>query len=340
MDVNSLLVVCKVMKLLNGQELALFIKERQARQVRGLRQAHGVAPRLAIVQTRDDPVINLYVRLKKQYGADILIDVDVHFVAQADVPELLERLNADEAVHGIIVQLPLEDPAETDRIVNLVAPDKDVDALGDPDAPWPPHLDAAHGAGEKRTEPYNKYGEGVSETATKRSAKTASGVASFAGQQAGGVRGSWFDPATPMAIMWLLAGYNIELAGKNVLLIGRGKLVGAPLEKMLLASGINVTVADRTTQDLSQLTKQADVIITATGSPAILYPDMIKPGAVVVDAGVASEDGKTVGDVAPEVYERDDLTITPAKGGVGPLTVCALFDNVIRAARRRVETTT
>ena len=78
---------------------------------------------------------------------------------------------------------------------------------------------------------------------------------------------------------------------------------------------------------------KADIIITATGSPAILYPDMIKKGAVVVDAGVASEEGKTVGDLAPDVYKRDDLTITPARGGVGPLTVCALFENVIRAAR-------
>jgi len=84
------------------------------------------------------------------------------------------------------------------------------------------------------------------------------------------------------------------------------------------------------------MVKEADVIITATGSPAIIYADMIKEGAVVVDAGVASEDGKTVGDVALDVYERDDLTITPVKGGVGPLTVSALFENVIRAARNSI----
>jgi methylenetetrahydrofolate dehydrogenase (NADP+)/methenyltetrahydrofolate cyclohydrolase len=131
-----------------------------------------------------------------------------------------------------------------------------------------------------------------------------------------------------------LAGYNVELSGKQVLLVGRGKLVGQPLEKILKDSGVSVQVADRKTEDLKAEALEADVIITATGSPAILYPDMIKHGAVVVDAGVASEDGKTVGDVAPEVYERDDLTITPTKGGVGPLTVCALFENVIRAARR------
>ena len=265
------------MKLLNGKELAGFIKERQAKEVRSLRQAHNLFPKLAIVQAKDDPVINTYVRLKKQYGADILIDVDVHRVEQAEIPELLKSLNADISIHGIIVQLPLTDTSQTDEIVNLVAPEKDVDALG---------------------------------------------------------QNSKFDPATPMAILWLLSGYGVNLASKKVLLIGRGKLVGAPLERILKASGIDVRIADRSTNDLKQEALWADVIITATGSPAILYPEMIKPDAVVVDAGVASEDGKTVGDLAPEVYQRDDLTITPAKGGVGPLTVSALFENVIRAARQ------
>ena len=268
------------MKILNGSELAAYIKQRQAHQVRGLRQAHGIAPKLAIVVTVDNPIIDVYMRLKKNYGADILVDVDIHSVAQTEVKELLNTLSNDSSVQAIIVQLPLENPDETDEIVNLVAPNKDVDALGE--------------AAE-------------------------------------------FDPATPMAILWLLTGYNVDLKGKRVLLIGRGKLVGAPLEKMLLASGIDVRTADRQTTDLKAETLEADVIITAAGSPAILFPDMIKQGAVVVDAGVASEDGKTVGDVAPEVYEREDLTITPVKGGVGPLTVCALFENVIRACQRIAE---
>lgn len=265
------------MKLLNGKELAGFIQERQAKQVRALRQASHGFPKLAIVQAKDDPVINTYVRLKQRYGAEILIDVDTHQIDQADAAATIRQLNNDPSVHGIIVQLPLADPSQTEEIVNLVAPRKDVDALG---------------------------------------AKAS------------------FDPATPMAILWLLAAYNIDLQrGKKVLLIGRGKLVGAPLERILRNSDVDVTVADRSTEDLAALTTEADVIITATGRPAILYPDMIKTGAVVVDAGVASEDGKTVGDLAPEVYERDDLTLTPTKGGVGPLTVCALFENVIRAAR-------
>jgi methylenetetrahydrofolate dehydrogenase (NADP+)/methenyltetrahydrofolate cyclohydrolase len=103
---------------------------------------------------------------------------------------------------------------------------------------------------------------------------------------------------------------------------------------MLIASGITPNVADKFTLDLKAETLKADVIVTATGAHGVIRPDMIKEGAVVVDAGVASEGGKTVGDVAPEVFEeRDDLTITPVKGGVGPLTVCALFENVIRAAQ-------
>lgn len=144
----------------------------------------------------------------------------------------------------------------------------------------------------------------------------------------------YFEPATPMAIMWLLAGYNIELRGKEMLLIGRGKLVGAPLEQLLTEQGHNVRVIERGQKILDASSMSADVIITATGSPAILFSDMIKPGAVVIDAGVASEDGKTVGDVADEVYQRDDIIITPQKGGVGPLTVCALFENVIRSAQK------
>jgi len=137
-----------------------------------------------------------------------------------------------------------------------------------------------------------------------------------------------------MAILWLLAGYNIDLNGKKIVLVGRGKLVGAPLERMLQASGYEVEVVDKQTKDIAAVVRTADVLITATGSPGVIASNMIKNGAVVVDAGVAGEQGKTVGDLAPDVYERDDLTITPTKGGVGPLTICALFENVIRAARK------
>lgn len=266
------------MKELNGSELAGFIKERQAKAVRGLRQQYKVEPKLAIIQTKDDPVINTYVRLKKNYGADILVDVDVYRVEQSEIRTIISELNKDETTHGIIIQLPLENKDETDEILNLVEGHKDVDALGaNPD----------------------------------------------------------FEPATPMAIMWLLAGYDIKLEGRKILLVGHGKLVGAPLYKQLKEANYDVEVVDRDTDDLSKAIEDSDVIITATGSPAIIFPEMLKSGAVVVDAGVASEDGKTVGDLHPSVYERDDLILTPTKGGVGPLTVCALFENVITSARNK-----
>lgn len=267
------------MKSLNGAEIAEFIKERQAKQVRSLRQADGVQSKLAIVVTVENPVIDVYMRMKQRYGADILIDVDIHRVKQAAVLDTIADLNSDPGVHGIIVQLPLEDPTQTDEVVDAVAPEKDVDGLG---------------------------------------------------------KDAVLDSATPMAILWLLSAYNVELRGKQVLLIGRGKLVGASLEKMLVSSGVSVFAADSSTSDLTERALAADVIITATGSPGVLTSDMVKSGAVVVDAGTASESGKTVGDIAADLYDRDDISITPKRGGVGPLTVCALFDNVIRAARLSV----
>ena len=233
-------------KILSGSELAHYIKERQARDVQALTRA-GITPKLAIIQVRDDPVINTYVRLKKKYGADIGVEVESHHPAQGDLPKVIEGLNKDPSVNGIIIQLPLSIPEETDKIVNLVARQKDVDALSD---------------------------------------------------------NTDFDPATPTAIFWLLAGYNIDLKDKQVLIIGRGKLVGRPLERMLKNSGVSVRVADRGTKDLSELAINADVIITATGSPAILHSKMIKRGAVVVDAGIATEDGKTVGDTSRFLFMK------------------------------------
>lgn len=268
------------MRMLYGKELADYIKVRQAQRVRVLTQSFGLIPKLAIITTIDNPIIDLYVRLKIQYAKDIGIQVDVHRVSQQDAYRAIGELNSDKLVHGIIIQLPLEDKAQTEELVNLVSPEKDVDALGE-------------------------------------KAK--------------------FDPATPKAILWLLAGFNIDLQNKKVVLVGRGKLVGRPLERMLNDSGVDVSVADRTSKSIANMTLEADVIITATGSRSAITTDMVKKGAIVVDAGVASENGKTFGDVDDQLYERLDLTITPKKGGVGPLTICALFDNVIIATERLSE---
>lgn len=268
------------MKILNGSDLAGFIKERQVHQVRGLIQAHGLTPKLAIIRTNPDPVVDSYMKLKQSYGEGIGVSVDVHTIDQADALKMIDQLNQDSSIHGVIVQIPLPDRTQTDEILNAVSPHKDVDGL---------------------------------------SSKTE------------------FDPATPMAITWLLAGYNIELRGKHIVVVGHGRLVGKPLVKMWQTSDLDVEVVDLKTPDLGAVTQTADVIICATGSPGLITKEMIKPTAVIVDAGVATDKNGLTGDVASDVRELPDITITPEKGGVGPLTVCALFDNVIRSAQRQVQ---
>jgi methylenetetrahydrofolate dehydrogenase (NADP+)/methenyltetrahydrofolate cyclohydrolase len=264
-----------VTKLLNGAELAGFIKERHAKDVRSL---HGskIIPKLAIIRTNQDPVVDTYMRLKTTYGEDIGAAVVVHDVEQAKVVELIGQLNQDDSVHGIIVQLPLPDKTQTEEVLNSVSPDKDVDGLG---------------------------------AQTK------------------------FDAATPTAINWLLTGYGVDLKGKKIIIVGQGRLVGRPLLKMFQDSGLDVQGADKSTQNLSELTRSADILISATGNPGLVSADMIKQGAVVVDAGASTDSNGLVGDVAEDVRRRDDLTITPETGGVGPLTVCALFENVLTAAK-------
>lgn len=265
------------MKYLNGRELAGYIKERQAKQVRVLRQSKKVNPKLAIISTADDKGSEIYMRLKKQYGEDIQVEVNVHRIDQAQAIDNINQLNNDDSVHGIIVQLPLADSRQLNEILNSVAPHKDVDGLA---------------------------------TNTE------------------------FFPATPMAIDWLLEGYNVNKTGKHILIVGQGKLVGSPLSRLWKEQGFDIVVADINTKDLKAETIKADIIVTATGKPGLINSDMIKKGAVVLDAGVAESDGQTKGDLADDVYQREDLTLTPQKGGVGPLTVCALMENVIKGASR------
>lgn len=266
------LLYLMTMRELNGSELAGFIKERQAKQVRALRQAWHINPRLAIVTDVENSVIETYMRLKQRYGADILIDVEIHRVPAGGALEVIQELNNQDDVQGIILQLPISNPEQTEELLESIREDKDVDGL------------------RKR---------------------------------------AIFQAATPTAISWLLAGYGVDLRNKKVAIVGRGRLVGAPLEKMWLKSGVDVTVFEKG-DDLSQLINY-DIIVSATGVPGLIKSRMIKPKSVVIDAGTASENGKIVGDVSEEVRQRDDVIITPKKGGVGPLTVSALFDNVITA---------
>lgn len=264
------------MRILDGRELADYVKERQAKQIRNLRQTWKVFPKLVIVIAKKDPVIDTFVRLKQAYGDDILVDVEVVRVEQAMVRETIERLNADKAVHGIVLQLPLTDIDQTDELVSSIAPEKDIDGLGD---------------------------------------------------------GQTYISATATAIDWLLAGYNVTLRDRAIAIVGQGRLVGAPLAKLWRNAGLSVTTYGGSTADLQAELRKADIIVSATGVAGLVTSQMISPGKVVVDAGTSSESGVIVGDIAEDVRERQDLTITPIRGGVGPLTIAALFDNVIHAAQ-------
>ena len=273
------------MKLLNGAELRDFIKERQAKQVRALRQSWRVFPKLVIFYSSKNPVIETYMRLKTAYAEDILIEAEKRFVAPENLAEEIQKANHDEEIHGIIVQLPLEslngekvEGEELAKILAEISPEKDVDGL-------------------------------------------ASDV---------------FEPATAVAIDWLLVGYNVELVGKKIAVVGQGLLVGKPLAKRWKNSGLDVkTFDEQNAEEMRETLSDFDVVVTAVGKAGLISSEMLKQKAVVVDAGTSSENGVIKGDVAEEVCQsRQDLTITPKIGGVGPLTVAALIDNVIIAARK------
>ena len=257
------------MRVLDGRELAGFIKERQAYQVRKMTKK----PKLLIIRDSDNPIILKYVNLKIQYGADIGVEVEDYLARNSDaIAERIKSANNDPSVSGIIIQLPIQEKGRTDELCNLITPQKDVDGLGE-------HAE--------------------------------------------------FDSATATAINWLLTGYNIELKNQKIAIVGRGKLVGAPLFKMFKNSGLDVDLFHRGS-DLTELSKY-DVIVTATGVAGVIDSSMIKPGAIIVDAGTTSEDGVLKGDLMDDVRERSDLTaITPKTGGVGPLTIACLFEHVIQ----------
>lgn len=261
------------MKILDGRELADFVKERQVHEVRGFKKK----PTLLIIRDSDNPVITKYVNLKIAYGEDIGVNV-IDFRAQntAEIHDKILAANQDPTINGIILQLPILEKDQTDALTNLITPEKDVDGLSE------------HGH---------------------------------------------YDSATATAINWLLAGYDIKLENQKIAIVGRGKLVGAPLLKMFANSNYDVTLFHRG-DDLTKL-NQYDIVISATGVPGLISNSMIKPGASLIDAGTASEDGVLKGDVATEVRTRTDLNaITPITGGVGPLTVSCLFDHVIQAAKK------
>jgi methylenetetrahydrofolate dehydrogenase (NADP+)/methenyltetrahydrofolate cyclohydrolase len=255
------------MKLLTGRDIASFIKQRHISQVAGL----DPKPRLAIVRMGNDEATNRYLRGKAKYGEDIGVPVDIFAEESGTILGRIESLNADPAITGIIVQLPLTDRSLTDQAIASVDPAKDVDGL----AP-----------------------------------------------------GTTFEAATPKAALWLLASHNVDLKGR-IVVVGQGKLVGLPLADRLEASGHDVVRCDINTPDVAAETMQADIIFTCTGQQHLIKPQMVKEGAVLVDAGAP------LAELDPALFERDDLTLTPNPGGVGPMTIASLFDNVLIAYQQQ-----
>lgn len=265
------------MKYLSGSDLVEYISERQAKQVRSLIQSKEIKPELAIVNTNPNHLPSKkYLQLKKRRGEDLGIEVEVHQIEQKDARDTLQRLAKDDSIHGVILQLPLEDPTKTEELISLIPPEKDVDGL---------------------------------------------------------TKDSLVEPATVGAILWLLAGYNIDLRNKNILVVGEGKLVGAPLIKALQHQSLEPTSLDdsNSSEELTRAAKEADIIISAAGSPGLIKPEILKNGQVIIDAGTTEDGGGIKGDLDPSVYDSDlDIKVTPATGGVGPLTISYLFENLLQ----------
>lgn len=260
---------------LDGNELAAYIKERHAGEIRATHRR----PKLAILMHPESgAATRMYVeRTKKGYAMDIGADCQIHEVALStdELIAFIQKLNDDNSVTGIIVQLPYPG-VDIDVVLASVAPHKDIDGLN-PD--------------------------------------------------------SNFDMPTPSAIMWLLSAYNISIKDKKVAVIGQGRLVGKPLADMLEVSGAIVTRCDDTTTDLKSVTLQSDIIVSATGQPKLIAPDMIADGSVVIGAGTADVGGSVKGDLDPKLYNNESLKIARNTGGVGPVTIAALFENLLIAAK-------
>ncbi len=278
-------------RILDGRAAATQIRAELAEEIERLAAA-GRRPGLAAVLVGDDEASHIYVGAKQRAAASTGIDSRrVSLPANASQGQVLDavaELNADPAVHGIIVQLPLPDGLDPVAVQEAIDPAKDVDGLH----PW--------------NEGRLLRGDPV------------------------------FAPCTPAGIVELLRRERVAVEGSHVVIVGRGLLVGRPLAVLLSAkaAGANatVTICHTGTRKLSGFTREADVLVAAAGRPAMIGPDMVRPGAAVVDVGNHRVDGALVGDVAPEVAEVAGA-FTPVPGGVGPMTVAMLLANTVRAAR-------
>jgi methylenetetrahydrofolate dehydrogenase (NADP+) / methenyltetrahydrofolate cyclohydrolase len=279
-------------RLIDGKAVAAAVRERVRDEVADLVAAGRRAPGLATVLVGEDPASQIYVRKKHEACEQAgMRSLNHELPAEATEDELLElvgELGLDEQVDGILVQLPLPDQIDPDRVVAAIDPAKDVDGL----------------------------------TPTN------------AGLLAHGMPG--LVSCTPAGVMELLRHEGVELEGAEAVVVGRSKLVGVPVARLLLGANATVTVCHSRTRDLDAVCRRADVLVAAVGAPRLLGADAVKPGAVVIDVGVSRSEDGLCGDVDFDAVREVAAAITPVPGGVGPMTIAMLLVNTLAAARARV----
>jgi len=273
--------------LMDGKALAARIREDVAREVAAFPRPIG----LATILVGDDPASDVYIRMKHKATVEVGIEArDLRLPEETSEEELLalvRELNADTAIDGILVQLPLPGQIDEGAVIRAVDPVKDVDGF----------------------HPVN------------------------AGLLLAGTPGH--VPGTPLGVIALLDEYGVELQGANAVVIGRSDIVGKPAALLLLHRHATVTICHSRTRDLAAEAARADVLVVAVGVPGIVKPEMVKPGAAVVDVGINRAEAGLVGDVEPAVVERAGL-LTPVPGGVGPMTIAMLLQSTVRAAKYRL----
>ena len=279
--------------IIDGKAFAAELRGRVATAVSHLESSHGLIPGLAVVLVGEDPASEVYVRNKGKQTVEVGMASFEHRLSdqttERELLVLIDQLNSDPTVHGILVQLPLPAQINTHAVINAIDPDKDVDGF---------HL---INVGRLTT------GE------------------------------SGLVPCTPLGCMMLLRAFAGDLSGQNAVIVGRSNIVGKPMAALLLAAHCTVTVAHSRTKDLTDVCRQADILIAAVGRAEMIQGDWIKPGATVIDVGINRIDGENgkkrlVGDVEFASASAVAGAITPVPGGVGPMTIACLLRNTVQAA--------
>jgi len=288
--------------ILSGSELAKSVRKEVETDANAFVEQHGFPPTVAIVRVGEDPASISYSNtLEKSFGQRGL-GFQLHALSgtasQEDIVELVARLNADPAIHGIMVQEPLPQGIDESTIKDTLSPEKDVDGV----------------------HPVNT-GRLVQAAPVGRPPMVA----------------PFFISATPLGGLEILKRHEVNLQGKHAVVIGRSSIVGKPMALLLLRENATVSLCHSYTSDLPSMCRMADILCAAVGRARMIKGDWIKPGAVVIDFGVNFVDGEMVGDVDfNEAIEVAGM-ITPVPGGTGPMTNVMLMKNLIGAARRQIE---